>query len=403
LRVKAVISRFGENVTGGAEKHCLDILQILPDHWNIEVLTTTAKDYISWKNEFKSGTETWQNILIHRYPVEQKRNLKSFNRFTDTLRESYPNQSKENEKEWLIQQGPYSPKLIEAIKNADSTTDLFLFFSYLYYPTLIGISATKKKSIIIPMFHDELPAYFSIYKDVFTPERFYAFNSPEELDLFEHIYGYTPKNSAVIGTYVSFDEQLEGGVKENSEREKLKSLSTIGDYTLSVGRMDLGKGYSELIELYLRWLDKTENPIPLKIIGNNPPSIMKQYESQWIQFLGYVDEGEKKRLMKYARFLINPSSLESFSIVIMESWGQSVPVLVNAKSLVLKGHCQRSNGGLYYSDQESFSTCMDLMIVDKMLSKKMGHNGSLYVKANFSKEIIQDKILSFIEKCQINS
>ncbi|MCC5815424.1 MAG: glycosyltransferase family 4 protein [Leptospira sp.] len=403
MRVKAVISRFGENVTGGAEKHCQDILQILPKHWNIEVLTTTAKDYITWKNEFKSGVETWKNISIHRFPVERKRNLKTFNLFTDTLREAFPNQTQASETEWLIQQGPYSPKLIEAIKNAESDTDLFLFFSYLYYPTVLGLSVTKTKSIIIPMFHDELPAYFSIYKDVFTPEKYYAFNSPEELELFEHIFGYTPKNKAVIGTYVALDQQLEEGKQEDSEEDQLKTLSVSEEYTLSVGRMDLGKGFSELIELYFGWLEKTENPIPLKIIGNNPPSIMKQYESQWVQFLGYVDENEKEKLIKHARLLINPSSLESFSIVLMESWAQSVPVLVNSKSLVLKGHCQRSNGGLYYTDQKSFSICMDMMLDNINFAKKMGHNGNLYVKINFSKEIIREKILGFIESTQVNS
>jgi glycosyltransferase involved in cell wall biosynthesis len=392
LKVKVIISRFGETVIGGAERHCMDIIKILPSNWDVEVLTTTAKDYITWKNEFKTGTEKYENYRITRYPVEKKRNLKSFNQFTDVLRDSFPNQTEEMENNWLLQQGPYSPKLIDAIKNTDSKTDLFLFFSYLYYPTVKGIPATNQKSIIVPMFHDELPIYFSIYKKVFTPDKFYAFNSPEELELFERIFGYTPKNKMVVGTYVDTD------TSQNFKIEVPKQ-----DYVLSVGRMDVGKGFRDLVEMYSEWYKNSEFKIPLKIIGKNPPSSIREFESKGIEFLGYVDDEKKSELMRNARFLINPSSMESFSIVLMESWSQGTPVLVNANSLVMKGHCQRSNGGLYYSDWESFTVCMDILLEESQFSKKMGHNGRLYVEANFSKDTIKSKLLGFIDTCYANS
>lgn len=400
MRVKAIISRFGENIVGGAEKHCLDILRILPKDWDIEVLTTTAKDYITWKNEFKQGTYTWENLRISRYQVDKKRNITQFNEFTDRIRDIYPSQSLSMEKDWLEEQGPYSPKLIEAIQNAEKDADFFLFFSYLYYPTVVGLESIQKKSVIIPMLHDEFPAYLSIYKNVLKPSLWYAFNSPEEMELFETIYGYKPRKSIVVGTFVSQQKSID----EFVHSEESPSLPASSDsYTLCIGRMDLGKGIRELVEMYTDWFRQAPIKIPLKIIGSNPPSVIKEMESSAVEFLGYVQEEEKANLLKKATCLINPSAMESFSIVVMESWAQGTPVLVNSQSSVLKGHCRRSNGGLYYSDWESFNICMDTIVSKKELSKKLGENGRKYVSLNFTEDVIRRKLLGLFQDVVINS
>ncbi|EMO06313.1 hypothetical protein LEP1GSC116_4677 [Leptospira interrogans serovar Icterohaemorrhagiae str. Verdun HP] len=43
----------------------------------------------------------------------------------------------------------------------------------------------EEKSIVIPTFHDEAPAYLPIYKGVLTDRSSYSFNTPEELEVFE--------------------------------------------------------------------------------------------------------------------------------------------------------------------------------------------------------------------------
>ena len=39
----------------------------------------------------------------------------------------------------------------------------------------------------------------------------------------------------------------------------------------------------------------------------------------------------------------------------------SRPVIVNGKCDVLKGHCERSGGGLWYEDYESFAGAMEAL------------------------------------------
>ncbi|CAN5744993.1 hypothetical protein BH20VER1_BH20VER1_21090 [soil metagenome] len=46
-------------------------------------------------------------------------------------------------------------------------------------------------------------------------------------------------------------------------------------------------------------------------------------------------------------WLLMPSYFESLSIVLLETWAVGRPAIVNAKAEVLKGHCARSNGGLW--------------------------------------------------------
>ena len=51
---------------------------------------------------------------------------------------------------WSEEQGPYSPQLIEYIKNKKAEYDLFIFVTYLYYPTVVGLPFVADKAILIP-------------------------------------------------------------------------------------------------------------------------------------------------------------------------------------------------------------------------------------------------------------
>jgi glycosyltransferase involved in cell wall biosynthesis len=384
LKIRSVVPRYSADLLGGAEKHARDLMHLLPCDWDLEVYTTCAKDYISWKNEFRSGKEMDGNISVFRFPVEHPRRILKFNKLTDNLKESFPQQSSIQEETWLKEQGPYSPKLIENLLKAPEA-DLTIFFSYLYYPIIEGLRRLKGKKIFFPMMHDEFPAYLNIYRECFGPEIHYAFLSPEEIDVFERIYGFRPSSRALVGTHVEGKKNL------------IKSKNT-PDYLLGVGRMDIGKGFGDLIRLFQSWKDSNSSSVELWIAGNNPPSIMRKYESDSIRFLGRVSEAEKFQFMKDALLFINPSALESFSIVIMEAWSQGTPVLVNGKSEVLRGHCVRSNGGLWYTDEESFSGCLNLVLQNKELRSRLGENGKKYMEINFSKDMIRERLSKFFEE-----
>src|SRR6185437_5312011 len=99
----------------------------------VEVLTTCAKDYITWKNEYRPGKEKINSILVHRFPVQKERDPNRFGMLQQQLFQ-FAHEKKE-ELEWLDEEGPNAPELIDHIKNNEAHYDFFIFFSYRYYHT----------------------------------------------------------------------------------------------------------------------------------------------------------------------------------------------------------------------------------------------------------------------------
>jgi glycosyltransferase involved in cell wall biosynthesis len=390
FRITAIVPRFSKEILGGAEKHAYDILKILPDDYSIRVLTTTAKDYVTWKNEYKSEIIIDENLTIERFDSSKSRDIVKFNKLTDDLKNKFPHQTDKDEEDWLIEQGPFCPKLLTRLKEIDSSTDIFIFFSYLYFPILKGLELFSKKSIFIPMFHDEFPIKLRLYKQFYNDEINYVFNTPEELSLFKTNFSFTPSKKSIVGTYVDFENfssNNDFNIKNfNSEKN-----------AIAIGRMDIGKGFYDLVQLFQEWTLKNQLGWKLNIIGSNPSALIQKFESDSIHFLGSVSEKDKFTIISNSKFLINPSSMESFSIVIMEAWSHKKPILVNAKSEVLVGHCKRSNGGLWYEDYESFEATMNLLTTDANLQKHLGENGNKYVTSNFSKEVVRKKWKKILE------
>ena len=50
VKVAFVVQRYGTEVVGGAELHCRWIAEHVAERHEVEVLTTTATDYLSWQN-----------------------------------------------------------------------------------------------------------------------------------------------------------------------------------------------------------------------------------------------------------------------------------------------------------------------------------------------------------------
>lgn len=407
MRIKAVISRYAKSVIGGGEKHARDVLGLLALDHEVHVYTTCATDYTTWKNDLPVGESVEDKIRIHRFRTEQKRDMVQFNSLTQLLHSQYPYQSPESENLWLEMQGPFCPDLVDHLSLEHEEDDLYFLFSYLYYPVVKIAEKFPKNCILIPMLHDEFPAYLRIYKTALTQDIGYAFNAPEELETFERILGFRPKLRSVIGTFVDIpcesEEVNEIGktlianmIGRKNENKIHYPIDTSVNYVFTIGRMDLGKGFAELIEFFLEWVEKSEQKCELWIAGKNPEKIKKKYRSPYLRFLGYVSEEVKWECMRRAKLFINPSSLESFSLVLMEAWAAQTPALVNGRSNVLKGHCLRSNGGLYYSDRESFQITLDRILDDREFALKLGQNGFHYVKRNFERSRVLQKLTKFI-------
>src|SRR4051812_5522311 len=85
VRIGFVVQRCGREVNGGAESHCLQVARRMAAHWQTEVITTCALDYVTWQNSYPVGTEKVDGTTIRRFPVDYPRDPKGFDQISAEL------------------------------------------------------------------------------------------------------------------------------------------------------------------------------------------------------------------------------------------------------------------------------------------------------------------------------
>src|SRR6266567_3048043 len=70
-RLAFVPPRFGDEVVGGSEAVMREAAHGLAARgWDVEVLTTCARDHYTWRNEYPAGVSDDNDVVVHRFPVE---------------------------------------------------------------------------------------------------------------------------------------------------------------------------------------------------------------------------------------------------------------------------------------------------------------------------------------------
>ena len=206
MKIAFIIQRYGPSVTGGAETLCYQLARNLRRWYSITVITTCAQEYTTWKNHFPAGESTLEEIKVLRFPTETERDMTAFNRYSDWLF-SNPHQ-KGDEQRWLELQGPYAPSLVEYVKDHRNDFDLFIFFTYLYYPTYWGLKEVGDKSILLPTAHQEPPIFLDIYQEVFLTPVGMIFNTPPEAEFVRSSFRLKRVLTTTIGIGIEIPRKL---------------------------------------------------------------------------------------------------------------------------------------------------------------------------------------------------
>jgi hypothetical protein len=148
-----VIQRYGQDVNGGAEALCRQVAERLAPEIPIEVLTTCARDYLTWADHYPPGREEISGVGVRRFAVARQRRVRAFGRLSKKVYGR--SHSFAQEGEWMDRQGPDVPELYRFIAAHRNDYDLFVFFTYLYPPTFFGLPLVAEKSLLVPMAHDE--------------------------------------------------------------------------------------------------------------------------------------------------------------------------------------------------------------------------------------------------------
>ena len=388
MKIAIVVQRYGIEVNGGAELHARLLAEHLSNNHEIEIITTSAMDYLSWKPHYKEGREEINGITVHRFDVDKTRNMKLFSLLYKLV--FYVAHPSFIEKLWLDMQGPYCPKILDFIEKSGDDYDLFIFFTFLYYPTFYGISKTKKKTILVPTAHDDHTLKLTIFKDFFKKPSGFVFNTIEEKNLINKLFGVGEKPSVIAGIGVEIPEEPDSQLIYR-EFPVLKGK----EFILYVGRISRPKGADMLIDYFLKFREKTGRDILLVMAGKKDKDIR---EDSSIITPGFISDELKYSFMMNAKALVNPSKFESLSMVLLESWLMETPVLVNGECEVLENQVKRSGGGLVFRNYESFEKNLLTIIDNSEESGKMAKSGKKYFEENYTWDNIKKKWCDFIDE-----
>lgn len=375
-----VIPRYYSGIAGGAETLLSNLaFRAAAQGHEVTILTTCAKDNRTWENVYPEGESQEQQVCIKRFRVDA-RNLDVWIplqiKLNDGLRLTLDEQL-----DWMSE-SVNSQGLYEHLHNESAHYDLIFLGPYLFGITFWASRIAPQKSILVPCLHDERAAYLEIMKDMFTSVKGCIFNAHAEKVLAERLYTH------VTGMEVGMGFE----VQEVSHQ--------VGEYPipyiLYLGRKETGKNVHVLIDYFCAAKKMMSELAPLKLLiagGGSFSDILRPdaLSRNDIIDVPHLSEEKKQSLIKNALALVQPSTNESFSIVIMEAWLQSVPSLVHAHCAVTREHVIDANGGLYFSDASDLAAGLCYLLQHKEVVSTLGENGRQYVLNRYSWDAVMQR------------
>ncbi len=373
-----VVPRFFEGIAGGAETLLGALATKLYERGDyVEILATCARDNRTWSDEFPAGASDVGGMPLIRFPVDE-RNLDLWIPIQCAIHEGKA-VSMAEQLTWM-QESVNSSAMYRYLAQHGEGFDRTFFGPYLFGTTFWGSQIHPEKSVLVPCLHDESYAYLDLVAAMFRNVRGCLFNAAPEMELARSLYG-----------------DIKGGVVglgfEPPSPEDLALLEPYFEqpfpYIIYLGRKEMGKNAHLLIDYFCeaKALNLLNQEVKLVILGGGSFSDLYREEAlsrDDVLDLPHLSERDKQRLLRHALYLCQPSTNESFSIVLMEAWMVGAPVVVHGECAVTKHHILESGGGLYLSSPTDLAGVTQYFLEDPARRVEFAARGRTYVQDQFS-------------------
>lgn len=290
--------------------------------------------------------------------------------------------------------------LTSYIKEHVDQYDIVYVPHYLYPLSHQIIKYTDKKNIVHPFIHNE-PALDNINNKKFFQ---YAYNiivnsDAEKVILDKHNIPFfcslSEIGNRVNKPYLSDDLERRTAILERLEIQPKK-------YIFYIGRISKMKNVDDLIHWHKSFLEKTSLDIELVISGKGDPCKVADLDSlpKGIKYVGFLSDEEKGVVMSNALAVTQLSVLESFSLVMIESWLSKIPVIVNKNCLPIKHNFIKSQspGFLVGEENEYMKAIESLVFMSDARYKELGDNGYYFANSHFVTEVFNQKLVNHFDK-----
>ncbi|MDQ1395025.1 MAG: hypothetical protein QOG64_284, partial [Acidimicrobiaceae bacterium] len=178
-RIAFVPPRYGADVVGGSEAVSREAAHGLAARgWEVEVLTTAARDHYTWRNEYPTGATEVDGLIVRRFPVVKASSTVARDRIERRIQLG---QSTTIEEQLVWANGLFRvPDLFHHLVTSGREYRALVFSPYLFWTTIVCSAVAPERSIIIPCLHAEKYAELELFKPLLSnPAAVWFLSEPE--------------------------------------------------------------------------------------------------------------------------------------------------------------------------------------------------------------------------------
>lgn len=404
-RVAVVVQRYGEGLLGGAESHARQFVDAMRPHHEVVVLTSCAESGATWAMAYAPGPGEVGGVPVLRFShpprneggrarVPRRHKLRFLLRRWLALwgRPLVPpprGHDRLDGHEFLRRQGPCCAGLLEHLKDSAARYDVVVFFTTLYHPTAEGLPLWGRRSVLVPLLHDEKAMYLPWFHRVYAAPAVTLYNTDAERRLARRLYGA----SAPAGSIAALG--LVAGPPPADAALTRARLGLPARYVVYLGRIEKGKGCVELDRAWRGLGDRVGDAV-LVFVGKGSAPIEA---SARVRLTGFLTDTERDAVLSGALALVMPSRYESLSMVLLEAMAHGVPVLANAECEVLEEQVRRSGAGAAYRGRRALQRGL-LQALERGESERarLAEAGRRYVREHYHPERVAQRWLQAVEQ-----
>ena len=410
MKFAFVTPRYGADIPSGAEHACRLLAEQVCERHDVDVLTTCARDPLTWKNEYSEGSDRVRGVLVRRFAVNQTRDADAFLQLSTRM--CAEPHSRADEQDWVRQLGPLSPGLIDYLKRLNRSYDAVVFFSLYHATTVHGLAAAPERSVVFPYLRLGPALRFSIWNEVLGSARAVGYLSAAEQRLTHGFLRLFPATEEVVGigvdmpaqqTYPRHQQDPADTLSEDADEGAAPPDTTeapdylagrgipfrrrhrlYGSFALYGGRVAPYNGSEEMLE-YFDSFAAVDGDTALVLMG---VKLMKVTDEPYIRMAGVLPDRERMIAYEAAEVTLAPDPDDLLAQPVLESLAVGTPVLANARNEAAVEHCRRANAGLYYATREEFVESLRLMMTNTRLRERLGENGRHYIRQHHRWDVV---------------
>lgn len=387
-RLVFVPPRFGADVIGGAEVVVRELSRHLADRgWDVEVLTTCARDHFTWANEYPAGVQEVDGVVVRRFPTAppaapaERAELEAA--ILAGARLSLAEQQR-----WM-NGGVRSPELYHHVLDHADDYRAVVVSPYMFWTSFACGQIAPGRTILRPCLHDEPFAALELFQPLFAGAAGVWLQTEPEHELAHRLFRL-PEQHRVVGEGIPTDKVF--------EPDRFRRRHGVeGPFVLYAGRREGAKGWERFVDGFARAVIRRKLNLSLVTMGVGEVRAPADVADRVVD-LGFLGDDDRDDAFAAAAAYVQPSQYESFSRTVMEAWLAGTLVIANGDSAVVRWHCDRSDAGLVYDDDLELEECLTFVAERPEEAARLAATGRRYVLDNYTWPAVVGRVEETLEE-----